>query len=196
MTGITPNSKLESSQISRSVKYLPQWGVSMAVIAAFEAMFFDVRRRLDARGWIIYQVIGLKPWGPLQPHDVTGAWKYLGLLHGAATVDALVAGADREELDRIGLPAYWSPRSRLPKELQFLLLSRSLPEYGRKALRSLSRITELGLCQLPPYVAPPPPGLSLDMGAESLLDDILDGDASSSFADTPMSRSGEFSRAA
>lgn len=47
-------------------------------------MFFDVRSRLRARGWIIYDVIGLRPWGPLQPQDVAVAWKYYGFMYGPA----------------------------------------------------------------------------------------------------------------
>ena len=171
-------------------------GVSTGVISTFEGVFFDVRPRLGAQGWILRQVIGLKPSGPLLPHDVIEAWKYLGFLHGPSTVDALVTGADRQDLERIGLPAYWSPRSRLPKELQFMLLSRSLPESGKKALQSLTRLVELGLCEMPSYAAPPPTGLSLDMGAANLLDDILSCEPSFSLSVSSPFGSGEYSRAA
>lgn len=138
-------------------------GGSLAVISAYEALFFDVRQRREACGWIIYEVVGLRPWGPLQPQDVGVAWMFLGFLYGAATVDTLVAGAERADLERFGLPTYWTPRSRLPKELQLLLVTRSLPEHGRKALRSLTRLVDLGLGELPPCVEAPPKSLALDL---------------------------------
>ena len=141
-------------------------GISTGVISVFESIFFDVRPRLGAQGWILRQVIGLRPSGPLLPHDVIDTWKYLGFLHGPSTVDALVTGADRQDLERTGLPAYWSPRSRLPKELQFMLLARSHPESGKKALQSLTRLVDLGLCVMPPYAVPPPKGLALDLSVD------------------------------
>ena len=166
------------------------------VVAAFEALFFGVRSRLEATSWIVHEVLGSKPCFPLQPMDVADTWKSLGFGYGVSTVDALVAGADFKDLETIGLPAYWSPGSRLPKELQFLLLTGSLPEYGRRTLRSLSRLTEVGLCHLPSYAAPPPTGLSLDMGAANLLDDILSCETSFSLSVTSPFGSGEYSRAA
>ena len=147
-------------------------GVPFGVISAFEALFFDVRPRLEESSWIIYEVIGLRPEGPLQPQDVLAAWKYLGFLHGAPTLDALIAAADRTELEKIGLPAYWAPESRLPKDLQFLLLTRSLPETGCRAMKSLDRLAGLGFCEpQAPSVEAPPASLALDLGSdiESIL---------------------------
>jgi len=170
--------------------------IPVGVVAGFEALFFDVRSRLEAATWIVHEVLGSKPCFPLQPMDVADTWKSLGFGYGVSTVDALVAGADLKDLETIGLPAYWSPGSRLPKELQFLLLTGSLPEYGRRTLRSLSRLTEVGLCHLPSYAAPPPTGLSLDMGAANLLDDILSCEPSFSLSVSSPFGSGEYSRAA
>ena len=138
-------------------------GLSTEIISAFECLFFDVRPRLGFQGWIIYDVIGLKPWGPLQPQDVTKAWRYFGFMYGPCTLDVLLAGADRADLQRFGLPAYWSQHSRLPKEAQFALVVHSLPQDGIRALRSLNRFVGLGLCETPPRVVPPPKDLALDL---------------------------------
>ena len=170
--------------------------IPVGVVAAFEALFFGVRSRLEATSWIVHEVLRSKPCFPLQPMDVADTWKSLGFGYGVSTVDALVGGADLKDLETIGLPAYWSSRSRLPKELQLLLLTGSLPEHGRRTLRSLSRLIELGLCHLPSYAAPPPTGLSLDMGAANLLDDILNCEPSFSLSVTSPFGSGEYSRAA
>ena len=119
-------------------------GVAPAVISVFESLFFDVRPRLSARAWIIYDVIGLRPWGPVQPQDVAVTWQYYGFMYGVFTLNVLLAGADRADLEVFGLPVYWSARSRLPKEAQFALLVHSLPQDGIKALRSLNRFVRLG----------------------------------------------------
>lgn len=145
-------------------------GVSTRLISAFEALFFDVRPRLGARGWILHEVIGLRPWGPLLPQDVAVAWKFYAFSFGVCTLDVLLAGADRADLEVFGLPAYWSARSRLPKEAQFALVAHSLPQAGMMALRSLNRLEELGLCEVPPRVVPPPEGLALDLTLDTDLD--------------------------
>ena len=141
-------------------------GVPAGVISAFEAMFFDVRPRLAMGGWIVHDVIGLKPMEPLAPLDVVAAWKLFGFTFGPLTIDALIAGSDRAELEKYGLRAYWSPGSRLPMELQLALLVRSLPQQGRKALQSLTRFVGMGLCALSPFVEPPPMSLSLDLSTD------------------------------
>lgn len=165
--------------------------ISSAAVEAYEAVFFDVRSRLQAHGWIIYQAIGLKPSGPLQ--DVALAWQYYGFMFGACALDALLAGADREVLETIGLPAYWSSRSRLPKEVQLSLLARSLPEFGRKALKSLSRFVDLGLSEMSPRVVPPPAGLALDLSGD-IESDLASWDAQ---PDTQWAASeGRFARVA
>ena len=141
-------------------------GLPDRVISAFEGVFFDVRSRLNVRGWITHDVIGLKPLVPLAPFDVVAAWKLLGFTFGPLTINALVAGSDRAELEKNGLRAYWSPGSRLPKELQFLLLARTLPQQGRRALKSLNRFVGIGLCALSPFVEPPPMTMSLDLSTD------------------------------
>ena len=141
-------------------------GVPAGVISAFEAMFFDVRPRLAMGGWIALDVIGLKPMEPLTLLDVVAAWKLFGFTFGPLTIDALIAGSDRVELEKHGLRAYWSPGSRLPKELQFLLLARTLPQHGRKALKSLTRFVGMGLSTLSPFVEPPPMTMSLDLSTD------------------------------
>ena len=141
-------------------------GVPEGVISAFEAMFFDVRPRLAMGAWIALDVIGLKPMEPLAPLDVVAAWKLLGFTFGPLTIDALMAGSDRAELEKFGLRSYWSPASRLPKELQLALLVRSLPQRGRKALQSLTRFVEMGLCEVSPFVEPPPMTMSLDLSTD------------------------------
>lgn len=141
-------------------------GVSTGVVSAFEALFFDVRPRLGAQGWIIYEVIGLRPWGPMLSQDVAIAWMYFGFMFGVFVLDVLLAGADRQDLETFGLPVYWSARSRLPKEAQFALVTHSLPQEGRRALRTLNRFVELGLCEIPPRVVPPPKGLALDLSGD------------------------------
>ena len=145
-------------------------GVPEGVISAFEAMFFDVRPRLAMGAWIVHDCIGMEPGQPLPRHDVKRAWKYFGFLHGAITVDALVTGVERADLEMIGLPACWSTASRLPKELQLLLLSQSLPQHGHQALKSLTRFAEMGLCEIPPLVESPPASLALDLSRD--IDDM------------------------
>ena len=145
-------------------------GVPERVISAFEAMFFDVRTRLAMGGWIVHDCIGMEPGQPLPRQDVKRAWKYFGFLHGAITVDALVTGVERADLEMIGLPACWSTASRLPKELQLLLLSQSLPQHGHMALKSLTRFVGMGLCESPPLVESPPASLALDLSID--IDDL------------------------
>ena len=141
-------------------------GLPDKVISAFEAMFFDVRPRLAMGAWIALNVIGLKPMEPLAPLDVAAVWRLFGFLFGPLTIDALITGSDRAELEKYGLRAYWSPASRLPKELQLLLLARTLPQHGRKALKSLTRFVGMGLCALSPFVESPPMSLSLDLSTD------------------------------
>ena len=147
-----------------------EMGVPAGEISAFESMFFDVRPRLAMGGWIVHDCIGMEPGQPLPRQDVKRAWKYFGFLHGAITVDALVTGVERADLEMIGLPACWSTASRLPKELQLLLLSQSLPQHGHMALKSLTRFAEMGLCEIPPLVESPPASLALDLSRD--IDDM------------------------
>ena len=148
------------SQISATM------GLSQEVITVFEALFFDVRRRLGAQDWVLFSLLGSRMFRPQKPEDVTLAWRVLGYQFGPAMVDALVNGADRHNLETIGMPAYWAPSSRLSKELQLLLLSQSISDVGRAASGPLNRLVDLGLCRQLPHYDPPPKDGSLDMSGE------------------------------
>lgn len=136
-------------------------GVPESVITAFEALFFDVRRRLHAQDWVICCLLGPKMWAPWKPEDATFAWLALGYLYGPSIVDALVHGADRDDLMESGLPAYWNASSRLPKEIQLLLISRTSFDYGTKNTLHPNHFVELGLCEERPRFSPPPKDFSL-----------------------------------
>jgi len=144
-----------------------------SVIAAYEALFFDVRRRLQASGWIRHNVLGSQCWTSLQPHDVTWLWKDLGFRYGSLAVDYLVNGVDHDSLVKHGISAYWAPESRVPKELQFLLVIRSLPDFSVQTLKSLTQLQEAGLHEMPKFYSPPPENLSLDLTRTSVCDEIL-----------------------
>ena len=141
-------------------------GISQEVIAVFEAMFFDVRGRLAAQDWVMHSVLGSTIDPAWKPHDVMRAWREIGYLFGPGLLNVLVNGVDRKDLGIIGLPAYWASNSRLPKELQLLLLSRSIPDVGRTFAGPLNQLIELGLCRQRPHYVPPPKDGSLDMGGE------------------------------
>ena len=147
-----------------------------SVIAAYEALFFDVRRRLQASGWIRHYVLGSQCWTSLQPHDVMWIWRYLGFHYGPIAVDYVVRGVDHDSLVKHGISAYWAPESRVPKELQFLLIIRSLPDFSAQTLKSLTQLQKAGLHAMPKFYLPPPENLSLDLTRTSVCDEILSGE--------------------
>lgn len=139
--------------------------VSSGVVQAVEALFFDVRRRLHAQDWVLCNVLGLKMWQPCEPADITLAWRSLGFLCGPTIVDSLVNDVDRDDLMNLGLPAYWSERSRMPKEMQLMLISQSLPINGKGA-RAMNRLVKAGLTEPLPHFARPPQNGRLEMAGE------------------------------
>lgn len=144
-----------------------------SVIATYEALLFDVRRRLQATCWIRHYVLGSQSWTSLQPHDFAWIWKYLGFNYGSIVVDHLVYGVDHDSLINHGISAYWAPESSVPRELQFLLIIRSLPDFSVQTLKSLTQLQEAGLHEMPKFYSPPPENLSLDLTRTSVCDEIL-----------------------
>lgn len=147
-------------------------GIADTVIVAFEALYFDVRCRLQARDWVSIDVLRTNFGEPWEPTDVTAVWRTFGYLYGSATVDLLVNGADRSALESIGLPAYWDDNSRLPKELQMLLITQSLPIRGVKDARSLARFVQLGLADALPHFDRPPKDGTLEMAGNHSWDHV------------------------
>lgn len=147
--------------------------VPEGVITAYEALFFDVRRRLGARSWIIHNVLRDRCWVPFQAHDVMCVWKIFGYFYGPLAVDYLVQGVALDELTRKGLPAYWEATSKLPKSLQFLLIMRSLPDCDLKTLKSLCHLQELDLCGMPRSSEAPPKSLALNLVEPLMIDTVV-----------------------
>jgi hypothetical protein len=71
-------------------------------VAMFEALFFNVRDKLENRGYLIHIAVGLYP-RPKEP-DTGLVWRLFGLLGGPVVLDALIDGdygsQDRPEDER------------------------------------------------------------------------------------------------
>jgi hypothetical protein len=73
-------------------------GLASATVGMYEAVFFDVRARLDAADWITWHVFG-GPGGPFA--DPGSLWRWAGYTLGEAGFDAVRAattGAGRDRL--------------------------------------------------------------------------------------------------
>jgi hypothetical protein len=71
-------------------------------VSAFETLFFNVRDRLENRGYLLHFAVGLYPM-PREP-DPGLAWRLFGLIGGPVVLDALIDGdygpPDRPEDER------------------------------------------------------------------------------------------------
>jgi hypothetical protein len=67
-------------------------GLPEEAVAAYEALFFDVRDRLDADTWVACQVVGPKAFAGLTGDDLGVWWKLVGYTYGPVALDALLLG--------------------------------------------------------------------------------------------------------
>jgi hypothetical protein len=69
-------------------------GLAPGVVDWYEALFFHVTDRLDARDWVVYTAIGGSPLTGYP--DVASIWKAFGFFHGVRGLDvAIAATTDR-----------------------------------------------------------------------------------------------------
>ena len=66
-------------------------GLAADVAAAYEALFFDVRDRLDARDWVRQWVFWSKPAAVPPPGDDGEVWRWFGYFGGPYVLDEVVA---------------------------------------------------------------------------------------------------------
>ncbi|HEX4143079.1 MAG TPA: hypothetical protein VHY91_05985 [Pirellulales bacterium] len=66
--------------------------LSVPAITAYEALFFNVLDRLEAKSYIIHQVIGPKLHEGLTPSDIGVLWKLYGYRGGSFVLDQLIYG--------------------------------------------------------------------------------------------------------
>ena len=66
-------------------------GLSVAVIDAFHALFFDVRPYLDACDWIRRQAIGSGPWNHFAGPQPAGYWKLAAFTGGVQMLELVIA---------------------------------------------------------------------------------------------------------
>jgi hypothetical protein len=65
-------------------------GLSVEVVAAYEAVFFDVRPYLDATGYIFHRVIGRPITHGFSLSDLGSIWKFFGYMRGRHTLEVLL----------------------------------------------------------------------------------------------------------
>jgi hypothetical protein len=66
-------------------------GLGLPVVRAYEAMFFDVRARLSAAGWVADHTFGLGPHLGFGPDDLGPLWAWVGYTRGEHALDRVVA---------------------------------------------------------------------------------------------------------
>jgi len=66
-------------------------GIEAGVVAAYAAIFFDVRTRLECSDWIAAHVLGGRLYEGFDVADTETVWKVLGFQHGPLVLDALIA---------------------------------------------------------------------------------------------------------
>jgi len=101
--------------------------ISLPCIAAFEALFFDVRPRLAQTSWIWHEVLGVTGLDNLRPDDAESLWKAYAYRFGLETLDLLVENATPAQLRREGVRAYFHLPAQIPFELQFLIAVHCAP---------------------------------------------------------------------
>jgi hypothetical protein len=67
-------------------------GLLPEAVEAYERVFFAVRERLDASGWVMCHVIGQKMHYGLTERDLDVLWRYVGYYFGPVMLDALLLG--------------------------------------------------------------------------------------------------------
>ncbi len=65
-------------------------GTDADVIEAYEAIFFNVRPKLNNRGYVLHQAIGPAVARGLKDREVDAMWKLMGYLGGARVLDHLI----------------------------------------------------------------------------------------------------------
>ncbi len=120
-------------------------GLSEEVIAAFEALFFDVRARLEATDHIVFMVVGpgLYDGSALDPALVIKHLAYFGGPLVADALLALVAGPDPYPADQ---PDHTAIDPEFARRCALLLALRTVPLDERglpKLLRLYARMREL-----------------------------------------------------
>jgi hypothetical protein len=120
-------------------------GLADEVIAAYEALFFDVRARLEATDHLVFLVVGpsLYDGSALDPARVIKHLAYFGGPLVADALLALVAGSEPYPAHPLDLPAI---DPALACRLKLLLTLRTAPLDGRKLpvlIRLAARMQEL-----------------------------------------------------
>jgi hypothetical protein len=84
--------ELEARLLARQAdaEIADQFGVDPEVVAAYEALFYCVRDRIDCVDWVTFEAIGPRIYAGFDPSDVEVAWKALAYHLGPVVLDALL----------------------------------------------------------------------------------------------------------
>jgi hypothetical protein len=119
-------------------------GVPVGAIKAYEAIFWDVRRRLDNAPWIRNTVIRL-PANGVWPGKPVGPWLlHLGAHYGLQTLELFVAAMQRDLVEQHGITLCLLSTNPLPAEWKAWIAGQLLriPETARGIAR-LNRFLRL-----------------------------------------------------
>ena len=94
--------------------------IAVSTIEAYEAVYFDVRRRLRFSGWVRQDVLNRN-----SAVDVGELWKNLSYRVGVPILETLLAAADRNQLLELGPAAY--ANSDLDESVKTLIAIFGLP---------------------------------------------------------------------
>jgi hypothetical protein len=107
--------------------------IPVAVVAAYERLFYDARRRLHARSFIVQQVIGPAVHEGFTFDEPEIYWKLFGYFYGPHMLDALVELADAH--GKLGHPddgAIRSPeQTRLLRSTRMAILTQGTPHNAK-----------------------------------------------------------------
>jgi len=118
--------------------------LSVEVVAAYEAVFFDVRPYLDATGYIFHRVIGRPITHGFSLDDLGSIWRFFGYMRGRHTLEVLLYTFPGRE------PRPWpasfratpEEQARLIKACRGAVFARCLPR-DLSSVRDLKQIMEL-----------------------------------------------------
>jgi len=118
--------------------------LSIATLAAYEQLFFDVRSRPRARDWILSQAVRCAPWRNFAGADTGCIWRYCARFGGIDVLDVVMAATG----DAVWPD--WLPRSvgsDDPEEIERFKMKIRLTLNGQQAQADEEVATIVGLMQ-------------------------------------------------
>ena len=119
-------------------------GLSAESVAAYEALFFDVRPLLEATSYILHRVIGRPIIDGFSLSDLGSIWRFFGYMRGRHTLEVLLYTFPGREPRPwpASSPATPEQRARLIEACRGAVLTRCLPRVS-SSVRHLKQTMEL-----------------------------------------------------